>query len=79
MATVEQSIKESLLGTTKEPDLSQQTRASFDRNAVKDENTGDLYLGEDEFVRAIAPEVEDYVGLPMPKNLHFISQSSQAN
>ena len=64
MTTVEQSIKEGLLGTTREPDLSQQTRASFDRNAVRDESTGDLYLGENEFVRAIAPETEDYVSYP---------------
>ena len=62
MATVEQSIKESLLGTTREPELSQQTRLSFDRHAVKNEASGELYLGEEQFVRAIAPENEDYVG-----------------
>ena len=61
MATVEQSIKESLLGTTREPELSQQTRASFDRHARKDEATGEMYLGANEFIRAIAPEHEDYV------------------
>ena len=62
MATVEQSIKESLLGTTREPELSQQTRASFDRHAVKNEASGELYLGEEQFVRAIAGDNEDYVG-----------------
>ena len=75
MATVEQSIRESLLGTTREPDLSQQTRATFDRNAVKDESTGELYLGEDGFVRAIAPETEDYVSSPSPLSPRTLSKS----
>lgn len=61
MATAKQAIKESLLGTTKEPELSQQTKATFDRNARQDEATGDLYMTEEDFVNAIAPANENYV------------------
>ena len=61
MATAKQAIKESLLGTTREPELSQQTKATFDRNARQDEATGDYYMTKDDFVNAIAPANEDYV------------------
>ena len=61
MATVQTQVKESLLGTTREPELSTQTRQTFDRNAKKDEATGEFYMTEDEFVNAIAPDAEDYV------------------
>ncbi|KAL8828475.1 MAG: hypothetical protein Q9191_002570 [Dirinaria sp. TL-2023a] len=60
MATVQTQVKESLLGTTREPELSTQTRQAFDRNAKKDEATGDFYMTEHEFVDAIAPDAEDY-------------------
>lgn len=60
MATVQTQVKESLLGTTREPELSTQTRQAFDRNAKKDEATGEFYMTEHEFVNAIAPDVEDY-------------------
>lgn len=61
MATAKQAITESLLGTTREPELSQQTKATFDRNARQDEATGDYYLTEEDFVNAIAPASENYV------------------
>ena len=61
MATAKQAIKESLLGATREPELSQQTKATFDRNARQDEATGDLYMTEEDFVNAIAPANENYV------------------
>ena len=61
MATAKQAIKESLLGTTREPELSQQTKATFDRNARQDEATGDSYMTEEDFVNAIAPASENYV------------------
>ena len=61
MATATQAIKESLLGTTSEPELSQQTKATFDRNARQDEATGDSYMTEEDFVNAIAPANENYV------------------
>ena len=61
MATATQTIKESLLGATREPELSQQTKATFDRNARQDEATGDSYMTEEDFVNAIAPANENYV------------------
>ena len=61
MATVQGAVKESLLGTTREPELSTQARVTFDRHARKDEASGELSMTEHEFVNAIAPEGEDYV------------------
>ena len=70
MATAKQAIKESLLGTTRDPELSQQTKATFDRNARQDEATGDLYMTEEDFVNAIAPASENYVSSRV-KFCHF--------
>ena len=53
------------MGTTREPELSSQTRAAFDRNAKKDEETGEYIMTEHEFVDAIAPEDEDYVSFSL--------------
>jgi hypothetical protein len=61
MATVKDSIKESLVGTKQEPGLSVQIRQNFLRKAKSDEGTGELYMTEKEFVDAIAPKDEDYV------------------
>ena len=55
------AVKESLLGTTREPELSRQARATFDRNATQDEATQELYMTEDDFVNAVAPSSENYV------------------
>ncbi|KAI4229919.1 MAG: hypothetical protein L6R36_000428 [Xanthoria steineri] len=60
MATVKEQIKESLVGTIIEPSLSTDAQATFLRKAKKDEETGELYMTEEEFVDAIAPENEDY-------------------
>ena len=61
MATIQETVKETLVGTSREPELSQQTRATFDKHARQDEATGDLYMTEEEFINAIAPKEEDYV------------------
>ena len=61
MATVKEQAKEALLGTQDEPQLSQQTRAEFLKYALEDEETGERYLNEEQFVNAIAPKGEDYV------------------
>ena len=63
MATAGLAVKESLLGTTREPELSTQTKATFDHNARQDETTGDLYMTEEDFVDAVAPRSENYVRL----------------
>ncbi len=61
MASVKEQIKESLVGTIIEPSLSTDAQATFVRRAKKDEETGELYMTEEEFVDAIAPDNEDYV------------------
>ena len=63
MATVKEAVKESLIGTTVEPALSQQSRATFQKHAREDEE-GEYFMTEDDFVNAIAPESEDYVCWP---------------
>ena len=62
VAAVKGVVKETLLGV-EEPmtQLSAQTKATFEKNARKDAETGELYMEEEDFVNAIAPEGEDYV------------------
>ena len=63
MATVKESVKESLLGATREPNLSAQTKAVFTRNSTRDEQTGESFMTRDDFIRAVAPDDEDYVSV----------------
>lgn len=44
--------------------LSAGSKARFNRNAIRDDETGELYLGPDQFIDAIAPIDEDYVRSP---------------
>ncbi|KAL2866235.1 citrin [Aspergillus lucknowensis] len=61
MTSVKEAVKESLVGSTlDETGLSKQIRANFLRHARKDEETGELYMTEADFVDAIAPKHEDY-------------------
>lgn len=66
MATVKEVLKETLVGTTLEPELTPETRATFSRHARQVEATEELYMGKDEFVDAIAPMNEDYVSFSSP-------------
>lgn len=61
MATVKAKVSEALLGTTEEPQLTAQSRETFLKHAVQDEETGEYYLDQERFVNAIAPTGEDYV------------------
>lgn len=61
MARAKETLKASLVGTAEEPQLSQQVKAHFLQHARKDENTGELYMTEEDFIDAIAPKDEDYV------------------
>ena len=61
MATARLAVKESLLGTTREPELSAQARTTFDLNARLDETTQELCMTEEDFVNAVAPSSENYV------------------
>ncbi|KAG8627018.1 hypothetical protein KVT40_004501 [Elsinoe batatas] len=62
---VKESVKEALLGHQEDDHPpSNQIRAVFDRFAAKDEETGEPYLGKQEFINAVAPESEDYRKIP---------------
>lgn len=60
-----EAVKETLVGVTIEPELSQEVRAAFDRHSIQDDATGEKYMTEKEFVDAIAPVHEDYVSFNM--------------
>ena len=68
MASPSTKVKEAVKGTfvgsspaeTPGSQLSAQSRARFNSNAVRDEATGELYMGPEEFINAVAPENEDY-------------------
>lgn len=60
-AAVTETVKEALLGTEDEPQLSSQSRMDFLRHAIKDAESGEFYMTEQQFIDAIAPETEDYV------------------
>ncbi|EKG16646.1 Calcium-binding EF-hand [Macrophomina phaseolina MS6] len=60
MASVKEHVTEALLGSVEEPNLSEQAKQTFYRHAIKDETTGEHYLGKDQFVEAVAPPSEDY-------------------
>ena len=62
MSSVKETVKEKLVGSTEEPQLSQQARSNFFRHAQKDEN-GEWFMNEDDFINAVAPKQEDYVSL----------------
>lgn len=64
-AAVKEAVKESLLGAEEPTQLSSQTKSRFHANAIKDAETGELFMGPDEFVNAVAPATEDYVSHPM--------------
>lgn len=81
MAIVTEAVKESLLGSTEEPQLSHQSRSNFVRHAQKDEN-GELFMNKENFINAVAPKQEDYVSvtrdlLPgtakVPKSLQLLT------
>jgi len=63
MATIQQSVTEALVGTEQPVDISRESRLAFLKHSKTDDKTGEQYLGEEEFINAIAPASEDYVGI----------------
>jgi solute carrier family 25 aspartate/glutamate transporter 12/13 len=64
MKAVKEAVKDSLVGSEEtSSQISAQTRARFTSNAIKDPETGELYMGPDEFIAAVAPPSEDYVSV----------------
>lgn len=76
-----EAVRETLLGAEQVEDvkLSAHSKATFDKNSQKDEDTGELYMSEGEFINAIAPETEDYVSEPalLPSAQRGASQSGR--
>ncbi len=67
VAAVKEAVKESLIGSEEPVQLSSQTKSRFISKAVKDPQTGELFMGSEEFINAVAPADEDYVSdLPNP-------------
>ena len=68
-SAVKEAVKETVLGSDDAAGPSSQSKARFTKRAVKDE-TGELIMGPDEFINAVAPENEDFVSLsfayPLP-------------
>ncbi|KAK8212315.1 calcium-binding mitochondrial carrier protein-like protein Aralar1 [Phyllosticta capitalensis] len=61
MATaIKESVTGALPGTTEEPNLTDVARAQFYKHAVKDESTGEFFLGKDQFIDGVAPATEDF-------------------
>ena len=63
---VKEAVKETLIGTEEPVSMSAQTKTRFYQCAVKDPETGELTMGPDEFINAVAPADEDYVSLTLP-------------
>ncbi|BCR91022.1 citrin [Aspergillus chevalieri] len=60
MPSVKEAVKQSLVGSSDELQLSHQIKANFHHYARKDNQSGELYMLEDDFINAIAPKDEDY-------------------
>lgn len=63
MATVTEAVKESLLGATQPESLSTEAKVTFLKHS-RQEDDGELYMNEEDFINAIAPPEEDYVSCP---------------
>ncbi|EFX01228.1 mitochondrial carrier protein [Grosmannia clavigera kw1407] len=59
-STVKEAITEGLIGHEKSSQLSAQTRIRFLKHAVKDAETGELFMKLDQFLDAVAPEGSDF-------------------
>ncbi|KAH7266947.1 mitochondrial carrier domain-containing protein [Fusarium redolens] len=60
LAVAKEAVKEAVIGTHEPEQLAAHTKARFTKHAIKDPETGELYLGPDEFINAVVPEGEDY-------------------
>ena len=65
---VKEAVKETLIGSEEPVSMSAQTKSRFFQCAIKDSETGELMMGPDEFISAVAPADEDYVSLRAVRN-----------
>jgi solute carrier family 25 aspartate/glutamate transporter 12/13 len=61
VAIVAEAVKEGLVGTEESPQLSTQSKSRFLQHATKDPQTGEAFMGVNEFIAAIVPKNEDFV------------------
>lgn len=61
LAVATEALKEAVVGTHEPEQLAAHTKARFAQYAVKDADSGELYLGPEEFINAVAPKGEDFV------------------
>lgn len=54
------------MGKTDEHHMSHQIKSNFYHHSHKDEQTGELFMTEDDFINAVAPKQEDYVSVCPP-------------
>lgn len=62
MATVAETVKDSLVGYAVPSEMSSETRINWLQFAKRDDN-GDLYMDREAFVEAVCPPNEDYVSV----------------
>lgn len=60
---VKEAVKESLIGSQEPIQASVQAKARFNKHAQKDAESGELFMGPEEFINAVAPPKEDYVSI----------------
>ncbi|KAF3770740.1 mitochondrial carrier [Cryphonectria parasitica EP155] len=60
VVAVKEAVKETLIGSEEPVQVSVQTKMRFNANAVKDPESGELVMGPEEFINAVAPINEDY-------------------
>lgn len=72
VSTVKEVVKDTLVGHEDQPpESSTHYKAKFTKFAKKDADTGELFLGPEEFVDAVAPSDEDFVG-SFPSIVRFV-------
>jgi hypothetical protein len=81
MTVVKEAVKETLVGHEEATQMSAHTKAHFLANAAKDPQTGELFMGPDEFITAVAPKNDDFVSsgsLPVSQPPYWARKSIRA-
>ena len=70
---VKEAVKETLVGSEETVQWSSHIKTRFNSKAVRDPETGQLFMGPEEFIDAIAPSNEDYVSHPPDQQSRFVT------
>lgn len=74
---MKEAVKETLVGSEEPVTVSIQSKARFNKYAVKDPVSGELFMGPAEFINAVAPADGDYVSAPSPLILILLKLLTQ--